>query len=145
MDLGTKRPDNEPGGMPTTPKDTPKINYPGLSLNDAVAQSFLKEADVKLGDTITATVTFKVVGLRQDTYGHSVSLDAISMDNIEGGSGEPDGDGAMGGTGEDGIDKGLPGEKTPAEPDDEEKVLGFKLKKKAPKEAPDISAKTMFD
>lgn len=131
--------------MPVSPNES-KVSYPGMSLNEDVAKAFLADADVKLGDTITAKVTFKVVGLREDQYGHSVSLDATSMDDIEGGSGDG-AEAGMGGTGEDDANEGLPGKKDPVDADaDEEKILGYKRPKANPKlETPDTSAKSILD
>ena len=79
MDLGVKN--ESPSAVPQA-TEAPKVNYPGLSFRDKVAEEFQKTYDCKLGDEITATVKLKVTGHRADQYGKSVDFDVISADGF---------------------------------------------------------------
>lgn len=125
MDLGTKQ--KSPGAIPPSPVDAkqPKITYPSLYLNDDKAEEFLKDNSGELGTEITATVKLRVVSLRKDEYGNSVSFDVLSLDDIQSSSAD----------------------KKEKESDDaEEKTLGYKRPKSTSlKEVPDTSAKDLED
>jgi len=88
--------------MPTSPKK--HTSYPSFNLSDEVAQKFSEEYDCEVGDELTATVKLRVSGIRKDEYGHSLTFDVVSLDNVQ-----EQGD----------------AEKSD-EPDEEEKTLGYK-------------------
>lgn len=137
MDLGTKRPKD--GSVSPVETKRPEMSYPSFSISDKVAQAFHKEHEnCKIGDEITATVKLKVTSLRSDDYGHSVGFDVQSMDNIEYEGNLEHGDK------EEDTDKKEESEE--ADGDDEEKILGYRRKTVKPaKEAPDTSAKSLYD
>jgi hypothetical protein len=131
MDLGKKSP--SPEVAPSLVSDTKKISYPGVTLNDEVAEAFLKDHPCDLGDELTATVKLRVSSLRKDEYGHSVGFDVVALDDVKASGGEKED--AEGETEDDGDE---------SEPDDQEKILGYK-RKPSKKEAPGISAKELSD
>jgi len=61
--------------------------YPSLNLYDDVALQFLDECGAKIGDTVTAHIEFKLVGISAnespERKGASVSLDAVSLNDCE--------------------------------------------------------------
>lgn len=119
MDLGTKRP--EGGALVSPQKGENKVFYPSFDISDDKAKKFLAEYDCDVDDVITATVKLRVSGLRKDEYGHSVTLEVQSIDDVKTEGGE-------------------------AEPDDEEKALGYKRNKSTSKnETPDLSAAKLAD
>lgn len=132
MDLGRKM--KAPGSEPASPVSAkePKVTYPGFSLNDEIADSFLKEYDCDLGDEITATVKLKVTSLRKDEYGNSVGFDVLSLDDVQD-SGKTDED-------ENGKKKSDDDEAS----DEETKTLGYK-RPTVKKETPSVSAKDLAD
>lgn len=118
MDLGTKRPE---GGALISPAkgEKNKVSYPSFNISDEKAKKFLAEYDCDVDDELTATVKLRVSGLRKDEYGHSLTLDVQSIDDVK-------------------------DESEKEEPDEEEKVLGYKRKKsESMNETPDTSAKNL--
>lgn len=133
MDLGTK-PNQEPAMPPTSSPEAPKISYPGFSLNDKTAETFLTDNPVDLGDTITATVKLKVTRLEKSSFGHSLGFDVLSLDNISASADDKEGEDTDDGEG----DEEAPGAET------ETKALGYK-RPKVVKETPVMSAKDLTD
>lgn len=130
MDLGSEN-SSEPSSVPAVGQDGPKIIYPSLSLNDDAAETFLSEHPSKIGDEITATVTLKVSGMRQDEFGKNISFEVHSLDIQQGGATAEDE--PAGGQDED-------------EDEEQEKILGYKRPTKySTKESPSVSAKDLMD
>lgn len=118
MDLGTKR-ESLNGPTSPSPTDSPKVSYPSFAIRDAKATEFLAANECELGDEHEATVKLRVTGVRADQYGKSVDFDVLSIDVTGGGEDED-------------------------EDDAEEKMLGYK-RGASKKEAPDTSAKTLYE
>jgi hypothetical protein len=125
MNLGTKMKSTGSELVASTVEKEPKITYPSFTLNDEIAKAFLKECDCELGDEVTCTAKLKITRRSEDEFGSSIGFDVLSLDDIS----------ETEETSESGDEQ---------EPDDEEKVLGYK-RKVAPKEAPTLKAADLED
>jgi hypothetical protein len=118
MDLGRK---SEFGAtVSSDSKPEPKVHYPSITLNDKAAEDFCKEHECEIGQEYAGTVKFKVTGKRDDSeIGKGVTLDILEIGDVaeehtEGDEKSKEADKAR----DDESDKA------------EEKVLGFKPKKR---------------
>ena len=163
MDFGTQnKPMGEPVGLDSGDGGEAKVDYPGFYLRDAVADDFRAQfPDVKVGDTVSMTISAKVSGITQDKYSNSVQLDVMSGDNIttQGdmqGTGAPDpsAEHEAAETPEEEAEEHASGQEAQDENDSgdgtmtdagEEKALGYKRPKKAKKFDVDTSAKSFLD
>jgi len=117
MDLGREI-NHDIGALATAQKPKQKASYPSFQLSDEVAEKFSSEYDCEVGDELTATVKLRVSGIRKDEYGHGITFDVVSIDDV---SEKPDAD-------DEGGD----------EDDAEEKTLGYK-RPEGKHETPDLS------
>lgn len=80
------KPSESDGGCcaPSKPKGDGK-SYPTICFRDQHAKLLegVVGEPLDVGDEVTATVTFKVTGVRNDEYGQSTDLSLVSMDGSE--------------------------------------------------------------
>jgi hypothetical protein len=130
MNLGKEIKEPTPGGVslaaPTDSKE-PKISYPDFTVRDEAATKLLEEYSCDVGEEIAATVRLKVSGRREDEYGKSITFEVLDLEDMAEERDEKVGD-----------------EADAEEPDDEEKVLGYK-RNKSKKETPSVSAKDLSE
>jgi hypothetical protein len=120
MDLGVKEKLIPAGEVPTPApeKKEPKTIYPSTDLRDKIADE-LRAAGVEVDSEGTATIHWRCSGDTQDQYSNRITLDLHSLDDLKVEDEDEDGEGQ--------------------EPDEEEKVLGYK-RSETKSEAPDTSA-----
>lgn len=108
MDLGREINHDVPSQAYLPSGGKKHTSYPSFNLSDEIAKKFGAEYDCEVGDELTANVKLRVSGIREDEYGHSITFDVVSLDDV---------------TETGGADK----EAEPGESDDEEeKTLGYK-------------------
>ena len=100
-------------------------------MRDEAAEKLLKEYPCDVGEEIAATVRLKVIGRREDEYEKSVSFEVIEIEDMTEESEGKD-------------DEGETPEEV-AEGDNDERVLGYRRKKKAKPEAPAASAQELTE
>ena len=123
MELGQKSSEN---GLPSTAgEEKDKVSFPSYSLRGDKMEEFLKECPEakEVGYELTARVKLKVSGYRDDQYGKDLTLEVQSMDDFK----DEDEDE---GTGDEEASESPDEEQAEGnEPDEEEKILGYKRPK----------------
>lgn len=145
MELGQTS-DSSNGPLSTADEGKDKVSYPSYSLRGDKMEEFLKECPEakEVGYELTARVKLKVSGFRDDQYGKDLTLDVQSMDDFKDEDEDED------------ENEETPAEEaseTPeeeateqaegSEPDEEEKMLGYKRPQRENKPAPGASAKDL--
>lgn len=140
MDLGRKQESPEVATVAAQSESKePKIHYPSVTLNDEAAKAFCKAHECEMGTEYCGTLKFKVTGKRDDSYGSSVTLDIMDIDDVAEehteGSEKPKSD-------EKPADESKPADDSSDK--DEEKILGYKRKKSGDSGKEKIKASPSF-